>query len=606
MHELQQLLKKFLARKIGLGELQRRFALLLEDDSSLAPKAAAWLDAGEEDGRLSTAVCTSLKNVIVAHLAASSDWPDPRNSGIFDEPDLAPENITMTPETDIPIGDNMSSATFVRGSDATRVGGAGNRQQNGNSGAAAPKLEQVASELQIGALIGDRYELVAELGSGGMGRVFKAHDRLRAEAQDRDPFLALKVLSEKFKAHPDSMIALQREARRAQTLAHPNVITVHEFFRDGPHFYMTMELLHGEALDLLLNTEIVCPISIDEAWPIIEGAGLALQYGHEKGIVHSDVKPGNIFRCDDGTIKVLDFGISRPIPSAEATDSQQTVFDPGTRLGSLTPAYASLEMWHQDAPDPRDDIYALSCVIYLLLTGKHPFDGASSKDAFHQGLEPERIETISRSQWAALAHGLQLRRENRIGSVAELLSALAPQTLIRSRRRMAILVVALIAVIIAAVGVRYYGMYIEEGALADQTFDMGLNASPVPAAIELTPDEIEVQLALARLELDTLDPTAGATVLSSVLSQGPNSVMQRVGMVLNNDPDNESALQMKNEVFEMLLDRARDFVNRRDYESALTLAFAAGTITMNRSVRRLVEDICDKDAPPANCPSQGR
>lgn len=606
MHELQQLLKQFLARKIGLGELQRRFALLLDDDSSLAPKAAAWLDAGEEDGRLSSAVCTSLKNVIVAHLAASSGWPDPRNSGIFDEPDLAPEKITTTPETNTPARGSKSSATFVRDSDATRIGDRSERPENPNRGAAAPATQQVAAELQIGALIGDRYELVAELGSGGMGRVFKAHDRLRAEAQDRDPFLALKVLSEKFKAHPDSMIALQREARRAQTLAHPNVITVHEFFRDGPHFYLTMELLHGEPLDLLLNTEITCPISLDEAWPIIEGAGLALQYGHEKGIVHSDVKPGNIFRCDDGTIKVLDFGISRPIPSAEATDSQQTVFDPGKRLGSLTPAYASLEMWHQDAPDPRDDIYALSCVIYLLLSGKHPFDGASSKDAFHQGLEPEKIESISRSQWTALAHGLELRRENRIGSVAELLSALAPQTLIRSRRRKVILVGALAAAILAALGVRYYGMYIEEGALADQTFDIGLDASPVPAPIELTPDEIEVQLALARLELDDLDPAADASILASVLSQGPNSVTQRVGMVLHNDPGNATALQMKNEVFEMLLERARNFLDSREYESALTLAFAAGAITMNRSVRRLVEDICDNDEAPTNCPSQSR
>ena len=88
-----------------------------------------------------------------------------------------------------------------------------------------------------------------------MGKVFKARDRLRAEAQDRDPFIALKVLSERFKEHPDSMIALQRESRRAQTLAHPNVITVHEFFRDGPHFYMTMELLNGKPLDLLLQSD---------------------------------------------------------------------------------------------------------------------------------------------------------------------------------------------------------------------------------------------------------------------------------------------------------------------------------------------------------------
>lgn len=604
MHELQQLLKRFLARQIGLAELQRRFALLLDDDDSLAPKAAAWLDAGEEDGRLSSAVCSSLKNVIVAHIARSSDWPDPRNSGIFDDPDIARQKVTLTPEGDTSAGGDEPEETFVRGTDATRLGSSNDRVEKKRE-AVAPG-DHVAVELQIGSVVGERYELVVELGSGGMGRVFKARDRLRAEAQDRDPFLALKVLSEKFRAHPDSMIALQREARRAQTLAHPNVITVHEFFRDGPHFYMTMELLHGMPLDQIIHSEFSGPISIEEAWPIIEGAGLALQYGHEKGIVHSDVKPGNIFRCDDGTIKVLDFGISRPIPVADATDSQQTVFDPGKRLGSLTPAYASLEMWHQDAPDPRDDIYAMSCVIYLLLTGRHPFDGASSKDAFHKNLEPQRIDTISRNQWATLARGLELRRDDRIGSVSELLSSLAPQAVIRSRRRTLILVGALAATVLAAVGVRYYGQYVEEGALADQTFDVGSNQSVFVDKVELSPDEIEAQLALARLELDNVDLGGSASEMASVLSQGPNSVLQRVVMVLNNDSENEVAQGLKNEIFEIYTDRARDFIDSRDYESALMMAQSAGTITMNRSVRRLVEDICDVDNPPEACLSIGQ
>lgn len=599
MHEIQRQLKRFLAREIGLEELQRRFALMLEDESDLASKAAAWLDAGEQDGRISSAVCTSLKNVIVAHLAASADGPDPRNSGIFDEIDFAPLGVTVMPRRSTTQDGSEPEATFVRSTEATRVGSSGRDDDTSKDEQTAEGIESV---LQIGSLIGKRYELVAELGSGGMGHVFKARDRLRAEAQDRDPFLALKVLSEKFKAHPDSMIALQREARRAQSLAHPNVITVHEFFRDGPHYYMTMELLHGAPLDQIIRSEFSGGISIEEAWPIIEGAGLALQYGHEKGIVHADIKPGNIFRCDDGTIKVLDFGISRPMPVVNGTESQQTVFDPGTRLGSLTPAYASLEMWHQDAPDPRDDIYALSCVIYLLLTGRHPFDGKSAKEAFQENLEPARIDSLSRSQWAALARGLSLRRDARIKSVSKLLAILTPQAVIRSRRRMALLVSALVVAILVAIGVRYYGVWVEEGALAGQTMNGEGYSLPNIDKVELTPDEIDALLGLARLELDAVDRTGDANQLASVLSQGPNNVLQSLEMVLNIDSGNDVARQMRNEIFEIYFNRASQLRDSRDYESALMMAQAAGAITMNRSVRRFVNDICGIADPPANCP----
>jgi serine/threonine protein kinase len=259
-------------------------------------------------------------------------------------------------------------------------------------------------------VIGGRYELLQQLGSGGMGKVFKARDRLREEAQDRDMDIAVKILSDEFKDHPDSMIAMQREAKRAQTLSHPNIINVHDFFRDGPHLYLTMELLEGKPLDEKLRAEFWGGLPFDEAWPIIDGLCRALQYGHKKGIVHSDIKPANLFICDDGSIKVLDLGIARPIPLANVPESEQTTFDPGKRLGSLTPAYASLEMWYQDTPDPRDDIYALACVAYMLLTGLHPFKGKSAKKAAEQGLVPKKIDSISRGQWAAISGGLEFHR----------------------------------------------------------------------------------------------------------------------------------------------------------------------------------------------------
>ena len=138
------------------------------------------------------------------------------------------------------------------------------------------------SALCPGSVVRERFILVEELGRGGMGQVFKARDLRREEAQDRNPFIALKVLNAEFSAHPDSFIALQREARRASMLAHPNVVTVYDFDRDGSRIYMTMEYLEGRALDRYLTDECAEGFAVPIAWPIIRGIGAALAYGHRK------------------------------------------------------------------------------------------------------------------------------------------------------------------------------------------------------------------------------------------------------------------------------------------------------------------------------------
>lgn len=604
MSELKDLLRRFLAREIGLTELQRRFALLLEGDTTVAAPAAAWLDSAERDGLLSTAVCTALKNVIVSHLATSAVGIDFRESGVFDAPeelhrksgDTEPKPQSSPPDpAPRPMADETPETLFdpqSGGPDADRTRLRPPVEASGDAG----------SQLQTGSVISARYELLEEIGSGGMGSVFKAHDRLRARAQDRNPYIALKLLSESFRQHPDSMIALQREAQRAQTLAHPNVVTVHEFYEDGPNFYLTMELLQGRTLDELLESKHQNRLSMDDAWPIIESVGQALQYGHEKGVVHSDIKPGNIFICDDGTVKVLDFGISRPIPVSAAKESEQTKFDPGERLGSLTPAYASLEMWYHDTPDPRDDIYALACVSYLILTGRHPFDGHSAKTAYEKKWRPKRIASISKGQWSALAAGLALRRRNRTASVKEFLDELTPQTIVRSRRRLVSLTAATIVAILASLGVWYYGQSVE-----DRVIDEGI-AQPVfsddaaferPVLTAQQVEELDNLVALANFELRSIDGQTSVDALQSILSSGPNSVLQILRSVLSVDAGYESALETRQRVFEIYTDRARDLIDRRDYESATRLIQNADDVVPGTgTVRRLRKTICDR-APEA-------
>jgi len=604
MTELQILLNRFLAGEIGLDELKQEFALLLQDDADLPMSAEAWLEAGEKDGRLSATVCTALKDELASHMAAAFFDADPADSGIFDRLDKSlaqHEDARSAGNEPIP-GTRIKTLVLDSGSTAIGSNSVDSQGESQNEQTLEVHTGAVDAVLKVGSLIGGRYELQSQLGSGGMGKVFKARDRLRAEAQDRDPHIALKILSDEFKSHPDSMIAMQREAKRAQTLSHPNVINVHDFFRDGPHLYLTMELLEGKPLDELLKTDYWGGLHFDQAWPIIEGVCNALEYGHMKGIVHSDIKPANIFICDDGTVKVLDLGIARPIPLANVPDSEQTTFDPGKRLGSLTPAYASLEMWFQDTPDPRDDIYALACVAYMLLAGVHPFKGKSAKRASEDELIPERIDSLSRGQWSALSGGLEFHRSDRIKSVAQFRSLLEPQSVVRKRHRIEAVLAILAIIILVPVSLSFYERAVEQRTMDDRgRLQAPFVTSPAvrPALTAEQQDEIDALIRLASYQFESVSDEMSADDLIYFLSDGPNNVTQLADAVLQVDPGYEAALELRQRVFAVFVAKARALEGEEAYQQAITLTRNAEAVIPNTSiVLRLQRSIC-KSAPAA-------
>src|SRR6185295_16981896 len=175
------------------------------------------------------------------------------------------------------------------------------------------ELAEVSTPLYPGSVIRDRFVLVEELGRGGMGVVYKAYDRSRGDVKDR--YVAIKVLNEEFKRHPLAVKALQREARKAQRLAHPNIVGVHDFDRDCGNVFMVMEFLTGRSLEQVLREDGQGGIPLGPAMDIIKSLGAALSYAHEQDIVHCDFKPSNAFLNRDGKVKVLDFGIARAAPS---------------------------------------------------------------------------------------------------------------------------------------------------------------------------------------------------------------------------------------------------------------------------------------------------
>jgi serine/threonine protein kinase len=279
----------------------------------------------------------------------------------------------------------------------------------------------------VGATLKNRFVLQELLGVGGMGLVFKAVDLRKIEAADKEPYVALKVLNQDFQTDPMALIALQRETKRAQTLAHPNIIKVYDFDRDGGHVFMTMEYLQGRPLSHLIKEHDVDGLSYKQAWPIIHAMADALAYAHKKNIVHSDFKPGNIFIDENNEVRVSDFGIACAIGRSDKEHEDATVFN-ARSLGAMTPAYASLEQLRFSDPDQRDDIYALACVSYELLTGKHPFGRLSAEKALEVNLQVKPISKLSHRQWKSLQKALVFQQEQRTSSIHEFLAGLGPRS----------------------------------------------------------------------------------------------------------------------------------------------------------------------------------
>jgi predicted Ser/Thr protein kinase len=283
------------------------------------------------------------------------------------------------------------------------------------------------ARIGVGGVLRDRFVIEEAVGEGGMGLVFRARDQRREEARDRNPFVAIKLLGDDFKSHPDALISLQREARRMQQLSHPNIASVYDFDRDGPHVYLVMELLEGESLDKVLARHANTGLPREQATKLIQGAGSALRHAHSRGVVHSDFKPANVFLTRSGDVKIIDFGIARIAKdSAQGAEATLTVFDAG-RLGAWTNAYASPEQILAAAePDPRDDVYAFGLVAYEALAGKHPFERKSAVEAQFRSMKYEPIPGLTESQNSVLASALSFNRQQRLGDVMALVQSLAP------------------------------------------------------------------------------------------------------------------------------------------------------------------------------------
>lgn len=350
---------------------------------------------------------------------------------LLNDGSLSPENfrllVQMITELNIQRAINNSRFSLEKDNDETLVA-----QNNHNETLIIPNprprntkpVKQSdptgGKQLTVGDVIKNRFELVEAIGRGGMGVVYKARDLVKVQARDNHPYVAVKVLSEGFKKYSRAFIALEREASKAQRLAHPNIATVFDFDRDNDTIFMTMELLSGQPFDKLIGELPEGGLPEEIALRYIDDLCSGLAYAHKQNLIHSDLKPANIYLCDNGVVKLLDFGITRAFKQGriDKDDDEDTLFDPAS-LKALTPAYATIEMFERESPDPRDDIYALACVSYELLTGMHPYKKVAAHKALELGLKPPPVKGLSRQQQQALRKALALRRNDRTPTVEE-------------------------------------------------------------------------------------------------------------------------------------------------------------------------------------------
>ncbi len=282
------------------------------------------------------------------------------------------------------------------------------------------KPDSADSRVQVGSVLRDRFMLQERLSGGGMGVVYKALDRRLAEAGSEEPWVAIKILSPEFSRNGDALRALQQEATKGRCLTHPNIVRFVDLDRDDDLHFIVMEWLEGRTLADILDSADSRSIDQQRAFSIVRQIGKALDYAHRCGIVHADVKPGNIMIVPNGDAKLFDFGVARV---RQKQLQKEPNFDPGV-LGLFTPAYSSMQVLTGETPVPADDVFSLACLAYRLIAGYRVFGPRNAAEAAEEGMKPQQLDSINAEQWRVLKKALSYSRVTRYESMAEFIDAL--------------------------------------------------------------------------------------------------------------------------------------------------------------------------------------
>lgn len=226
-------------------------------------------------------------------------------------------------------------------------------------------------------LLNNRYQLLDQLGKGGMAVVYRARDLML------ERFVAVKLLREDYSRDPAFQQRFRQEAKAAANLSHPNIVTVHDFGLDQGQLFLVMEFVPGTDLKTLIKQR--GRFTPEEAVPLLIQACAGIGYAHRAGLVHCDVKPQNMLVTPDQRLKVTDFGIARALSTVHSDEQADVVWG--------SPQYFAPEQASGAAPSPATDVYSLGVVMYESLTGSLPFRASTAVDLarLHMEAEPPRL-----------------------------------------------------------------------------------------------------------------------------------------------------------------------------------------------------------------------
>lgn len=267
----------------------------------------------------------------------------------------------------------------------------------------------VTEQLQVGSVLRDRYLLKEQVSEGSMGTVYKALDRRLAETGEPNPFVAIKVLSPKLSRNGAALRALQQEAVKGRCLSHPNIVRFIDLDREDDLFFLVMEWLDGRSLSKILDDNRGNSLDLATAMNVIGQVSRALNYAHQRGVIHADIKPANIIITPEGQVKVIDFGVAR---IRQKENEGKSHFDREV-MRAASPAYSSMQVLTGDEPVAADDVFSLACLMYRLVAGYRVFGPRNAADAAQEGMEPQKPQELNDAQWAVLKKALSYSRVTR-------------------------------------------------------------------------------------------------------------------------------------------------------------------------------------------------
>ncbi len=274
--------------------------------------------------------------------------------------------------------------------------------------------------LEVGTVLLGRYMLMRLIAQGGTSFIYRARDMLAVLGEDQEQsHIAIKVVKQLDSEVAGSQLMLY-EALTTRHLAHPNIIKVYDYHRDGDINFVTMELISGESLAELLTRSPDKKLNFRHAMAIIRSVAEALQAAHDQGVIHSDIKPSNILMTDHGDVKVIDFATARP--TLDALQSSATIHHDAKFYG-YTLAYASPQTIADMPAKPSDDVFSLACIVYETISGRHPYQRQASSSPEAEAIQLNKPQGINIWQWRVLKKALSLNEGKRYQSVQRFMKA---------------------------------------------------------------------------------------------------------------------------------------------------------------------------------------